>query len=78
MEFEKLKLIIAEILSVNPKDIKEDMSFFDDFGADSLEVFQIVMNVESEFDVLIDDKNSKTIDTVGDLLELITGKPVSE
>ena len=53
------------------------MSFFDDFGADSLEVFQIVMNVESEFDVLIDDKNSKTIDTVGDLLELITGKPVS-
>ena len=47
------------------------MSFVDDLGADSLELFQILMGVEQEFDISIDEESLKDVDTVGDLLELI-------
>ena len=45
--------------------------FVDDLGADSLELFQILMGVEQEFDISIDEESLKDVDTVGDLLELI-------
>lgn len=73
MEFEKLQMIIGEVLSINAEYIKKEMSFVDDLGADSLELFQIIMGVEEEFDVVIQDSTSENIKTVDDLLQIISG-----
>ena len=71
MEFQKLQKIIAEVLSIHDTDIVQEMSFIDDLGADSLELFQILMGVEKEFDISIDEETLKDVITVGDLLEII-------
>ena len=71
MEFQKLQKIIAEVLSIDDTDIVQEMSFIDDLGADSLELFQILMGVENEFDISIDEETLKDVITVGDLLEII-------
>jgi acyl carrier protein len=71
MEFKKLQKIIAEVLGIGDMEIFQEMSFGDDLGADSLELFQILMGVEQEFDISIDEESLKDVDTVGDLLELI-------
>ena len=71
MEFKKLQKIIAEVLGIGDMEIFQEMSFVDDLGADSLELFQILMGVEQEFDISIDEESLKDVDTVGDLLELI-------
>ena len=71
MEFQKLQKIIAEVLSIDHTDIVQEMSFIDDLGADSLELFQILMGVEKEFDISIDEETLKDVITVGDLLEII-------
>ena len=71
MEFKKLQKIIAEVLGIGDMEIFKEMSFVDDLGADSLELFQILMGVEQEFDISIDEESLKDVDTVGDLLELI-------
>ena len=71
MEFQKLQKIIAEALSIVDTDIVQEMSFIDDLGADSLELFQILMGVEKEFDISIDEETLKDVITVGDLLEII-------
>ena len=71
MEFKKLQKIIAEVLGIGDLEIFQEMSFVDDLGADSLELFQILMGVEQEFDISIDEESLKDVDTVGDLLELI-------
>ena len=52
MEFEKLKKIIAEVLNVDPDEITMETTFQDDLGADSLDVYQIIMGIEEEFDIL--------------------------
>lgn len=64
MEFEKLQMIISEVLSIEPDEVRLEMSFVDDLGADSLEVFQIVMGIEEEFDIVIDEKVIDSIETV--------------
>ena len=71
MEFQKLQKIIAEVLSIDDTDIVQEMSFVDELGADSLELFQILMGVEKEFDISIDEETLKDVVTVGDLLEII-------
>ena len=71
MEFQKLQKIIAEVLSIDDTDIVQEMSFIDDLGADSLELFQILMGVEKEFDISIDEETLKDVITVGDLFEII-------
>ena len=71
MEFKKLQKIIAEVLGIGDMEIFQEMCFVDDLGADSLELFQILMGVEQEFDISIDEESLKDVDTVGDLLELI-------
>ena len=71
IEFQKLQKIIAEVLSIDDTDIVQEMSFIDDLGADSLELFQILMGVEKEFDISIDEETLKDVITVGDLLEII-------
>lgn len=69
MEFEKLKSIIAEVLNVSEDEIAMDTTFVDDLGADSLDVFQIIMGIEEEFDIEI--KDVEQIATVGEAVELI-------
>ena len=51
MELEKLKEIIADVLNVEVNDITEDTTFVDDLGADSLDIFQIIMGIEETFDM---------------------------
>ena len=71
MEFEKLKKIIIEVLNVDEEEIKEDTTFIDDLGADSLDVFQIIMGIEEEFDIEIPNEEAEKIVTVGDAVEQI-------
>ena len=71
MEFEKLKEIIADVLNMDPDDIREDMTFVDDLGADSLDIFQIIMGIEELYDIEIDNEEAEKIVTVGDAVEQI-------
>ena len=71
MEFEKLKNIIAEVLNVDAGEITMDTTFVDDLGADSLDVFQIIMGIEEEFDIEIPSEEAEKIVTVGDAVEQI-------
>lgn len=71
MEFEKLQGIIAEVLSVDAEDITMATTFVDDLGADSLDVFQIIMGIEEEFDIEIPQDAAEDIVTVGDAVEQI-------
>ncbi len=71
MEFEKLKNIIGEVLSVDADDIDMDTAFVDDLGADSLDIFQIIMVIEEEFDIEIANEEAEKIRTVGDAVEKI-------
>lgn len=71
MELEKLKKIIAEVLNVDENEITEDTRFTDDLGADSLDVFQIIMGIEETFDVEISNEDAEKIVTVGDAVEQI-------
>lgn len=71
MEFEKLKKIIAEVLNVDEEEITLETTFVDDLGADSLDVFQIIMGLEEEFDIEIANEAAEKIVTVGDAVEQI-------
>jgi len=71
MEFEKIKKIIVEVLNVEAEDIKLETTFIDDLGADSLDVFQIIMGIEEEFDIEIANEEAEKIVTVGDAVEKI-------
>ncbi len=73
MEFEKLKKVIAEVLNVDPEEITMDTTFMDDLGADSLDVFQIIMGIEEEFDIEIPAEKAEKITTVEEAVELIKG-----
>lgn len=71
MEFEKLKKIIAEVLNVDEEEIAMDTTFVDDLGADSLDIFQIIMGIEEEFDIEIANEEAENIVTVSDAVEKI-------
>lgn len=71
MEFEKLKQIIADVLNVDADEITMDTTFVDDLGADSLDIFQIIMGIEEEFDIEIPNEAAEKIVTVGDAAEAI-------
>ncbi len=71
MEFEKLKKVIAEVLNVDPEEITMETKFQDDLGADSLDVFQIIMGIEEEFDIEIPAEKAEKISTVEEAVELI-------
>ena len=66
MEFEKLQDIIADVLNVQKEEIKPETTFVDDLGADSLDIFQIIMGIEEEFDIEIDNDEAEKIVTVQD------------
>ena len=80
---ERLYEIIAESLSVNIDDIKSDSSFIDDLDADSLDVVEMIMAMESEFssddnDLEISDEEAENIVTVADALLFLDKKGISE
>lgn len=71
MEFEKLQDIISQILGVSAEEIIPEASFTDDLGADSLEIFQIIMGIEDEFGIEIPSREAEKVVTVSDALEKI-------
>lgn len=71
MEFEKLQKIISEVLNVDEDEITMETTFVDDLGADSLDIFQIIMGIEEEFDIEIANEEAENIVTVADAVEQI-------
>ena len=74
MEFEKVCNSIAEVLNVDPGEIRPETTFLEDLGADSLDIYQIVMKIEDEFEIKIDEDDVKNIRTVEEAMRLITGR----
>ena len=71
MELEKLRKVIAEVLSVDTKEITLETTFLEDLGADSLDVYQIIMGIEEAFHIEIQAEQAERITTVGEAVELI-------
>lgn len=71
MVFEKVREIISEQLNISEGDVTLDTSFTDDLNADSLDIFQIIMALEEEFDMEISNEDAEGISTVGDVVEFI-------
>ena len=71
MEFEKLQEIIANILNCKPEEITPETRFVEDLGADSLDVFQIILEIEQVFEISISDSRMENIATVGDAAQEI-------
>ncbi len=68
---DKVKKIIAEKLSVDLNDIVPEASFVDDLGADSLDLVELIMSMEEEFDIEISDEEAEKLVTVKDVLDYI-------
>ncbi|MDO5382572.1 MAG: acyl carrier protein [Eubacteriales bacterium] len=71
MEFEQLQKIISEVLNIDESKITLESSFVDDLGADSLDIFQIIMGIEEQFDITIPEDAAENIVTVGDAVAQI-------
>ena len=71
MELEKIKAIIAEVLNIDADSITAGTTFVDDLGADSLDIFQIIMGIEEEYDIELENESVEQIQTVGDAVEAI-------
>ena len=71
MEFEKIQKIISEVLGVDEDSVTMETTFVDDLGADSLDVFQIIMALEEEFDIEIANEEDEKIFTVSYAVEQI-------
>ncbi|ARC85687.1 acyl carrier protein [Clostridium argentinense CDC 2741] len=72
--FEKIRERIAEQLSIEEDEIKMESSFIDDLGADSLDIVELIMALEEEFDIEIPDEDAEKISTVGDVVEYIKAR----
>ncbi len=70
-EFERVKNVIVDQLSVEAEEVTPEASFVDDLGADSLDVVELIMGLETEFDIEIPDEDAEKISTVGDAVEYI-------
>lgn len=68
---EKVKAIIVEQLGVTDATVTMDASFIDDLGADSLDIVELVMAIEEEFDIEIPDSDAEKVVTVGDVVDYI-------
>jgi acyl carrier protein len=66
-----IEKIIAENLKIDQDSIKDDSNFVNDLGADSLNIVEVIMNIEEEFDIEIPDDDAETLHTVGDLKQYI-------
>ena len=66
-----MKKVIAEVLNVDPDEITPETTFTDDLGADSLDIYQIIMGIEEEFDIEIPSETAEQITTVEQAVEMI-------
>ncbi|HLO12327.1 MAG TPA: acyl carrier protein [Pseudoneobacillus sp.] len=71
---ERVTKVIVDRLGVEESQVKLEASFKEDLGADSLDVVELVMELEDEFDMEISDDDAATIETVGDAVTYIQGK----
>ena len=71
MEFQKLQRIIAEVLNISEDKITPESTFIDDLKADSLDVYQIITEIEDQFEIQILDDAAENIVTVGDAVSQI-------
>lgn len=69
--FQKVKSIIADQLGVDEEEITMESSFIDDLGADSLDIVELIMALESEFDIEFPDEDAEKVVTVGDVVDYI-------
>ena len=72
--FDKVKAITVEQLSVDADDVKMESTFIDDLGADSLDIVELIMAFEEEFNIEIPDDAAEKIQTVGDAVSFISSK----
>ena len=68
---DRVKKIIIDQLGVDPGKITEDSSFVDDLGADSLDIVELIMAFEEEFDIEIPDEDAEKIKTIGDAVKYL-------
>lgn len=68
---DKVKSIIVEQLGISEDEVKPEASFIDDLGADSLDIVELVMAMEEEFEIEIPDEEAENIKTVGDAIKYI-------
>ncbi|KUK13752.1 MAG: Acyl carrier protein [bacterium 42_11] len=71
---ERLKNIVVEKLGVEESEIRPDASFIDDLGADSLDIVELIMAIEEEFDIEIPDEDAEKLTTVGAAVDYIKNK----
>lgn len=74
MVVEKIKKIVADQLSMEVEEVKLESTFSDDLGVDSLEIFEIVMSLEEEFDIEIPNEDIENIKTIGDIVNYVNSK----
>jgi acyl carrier protein len=72
--FEQIQKIIAEQFNMKKEDITSQTSFYNDLGADSLDLFQIITQIEDEFDIEFSNEDAEKIKTVGDAVNYIKSK----
>ncbi|MEN3185820.1 MAG: acyl carrier protein [Candidatus Caldatribacteriaceae bacterium] len=72
--FSKVKEIIVDQLGIDEEEVTPDASFIDDLGADSLDIVELIMAFEEEFDIEIPDEDAEKITTVGEAVEYIESK----
>lgn len=69
--FEKVKAVVVDQLGVEEESVTPEASFIDDLGADSLDIVELIMGLETEFDLEIPDEDAEKISTVGDAVNYI-------
>lgn len=74
MVFEKIKALLADQLDADEEDMTMDTNIAKDLGADSLDVVELLMSIEDEFEVEIPDEEIENIKTIGDLTEYIQNR----
>jgi len=67
----KVSELIVEQLGVTEEEVKPEASFIDDLGADSLDIVELVMSLEEEFDIEIPDEDAEKIQTIGDAIDYL-------
>lgn len=75
---ERMKSIIAEQLNVEEEEIRLDTSFKDDLGADSLDLFEVVMSLEEEYDIEIPPEEVSNLNTVAEVIEYLKSKGIED
>jgi acyl carrier protein len=70
--FERIREVLAERLSVEESDITEEANFQEDLGADSLDLVEMIMELEDQFGIKIPDEDAQQIQTVGQAVEYVT------